>query len=128
MSSGVNPVIAIAQGLSVFIGITIAEQMAPHLVVFIAAVTGSIIGLMSWRTCKFFEGVGYIALFTIVSWLFAGFATDLMNATVPLKINWPASIAAFSIAAIGHRWAEMPIFVIAIIKRRLGADGKEVSK
>jgi hypothetical protein len=105
MASAVDPVVGIAQALSIVIGATAAAALAPHLVVLISGLAGGVVGLMSWRKCSIAMGALYVLGMGAMAWLFAGSLAEL------LSIAWPAlsdrrllSPIALLIGAIGHRW------------------------
>lgn len=107
MSTGVDPVVGLGQVLAVFVGASTAAVIAPHLVVLIAGVAGSVLGLMSWRSCTFLEGVLYISGMCSLAWLFSGTLSEAMAAYFHVADNRMISPAALVIGWIGHRWSDV---------------------
>lgn len=108
MSGSVDPVVGIAQVLSVFVGAATAAVIAPHLVVLIAGMAGGVLGLMSWRRCAIWEGVVYITFAGLGAWLFAGSAADLISYFWPsLTDKRLIAPVAFLIGFTGHRWPQV---------------------
>lgn len=100
-----DPAVVIAQVLGIFIGVTLANALAPHVVIIAAGAVGSTFGLMGWRQCTRMEAFGYVLAFTAASWLFAGSAASLVadwwHISEPTKLFAPC---AAGIGWIGHRW------------------------
>lgn len=105
MSNSVDPVVGVAQVLSVFIGASTAAAIAPHLVVLIAGIAGGVLGLMSWRQCSTFEALRYVVGMGALAWLFAGSAAEIASAVwTSVDDKRLISPAALAIGWIGHRW------------------------
>lgn len=105
MSNSADPVVGIAQVLSVFIGASTAAAIAPHLVVLIAGLAGGVLGLMSWRQCSTGEGIRYVLGMGALAWLMAGTAAELAGMLwTHLDDKRLLTPAALSIGWIGHRW------------------------
>jgi hypothetical protein len=108
MSGSVDPVVGVAQVLSVFVGAATAAAIAPHLVVLIAGMAGGVLGLMSWRKSAIWEGVVYVTLAGIGAWVFTGTAADFIYQYLPSTAD-KRLIAplAFCIGFVGHRWTQV---------------------
>jgi hypothetical protein len=130
MASAVDPVVGIAQALSIVIGATAAAALAPHLVVLISGLAGGVIGLMSWRRCSIGMGTLYVLGMGCMAWLFAGSLSEL------LSIPWPAlsdrrflSPIALLIGAIGHRWPRVGRWALGLARTLIeSAIKREASK
>ena len=105
MAGTVDPVVGVAQALSVFISASAAAMIAPHLVVVIAGIAGGIMGLMSWRQCSVAEGIGYVMGMAALAWLMAGTAAEFA-AVVWVSVDDKRIVtpAALGIGWVGHRW------------------------
>lgn len=121
-----DTVTAVAKVLALYLGIEVARIVAPHLVILLAGMVGAIFGLMAWRQCGKGEAIGYVLVFTMLAWLFAG------NASVILATRFGMDTAehllspvAFLIAWVGHRW---PIIGKKIIALRMKALEKETNQ
>ncbi len=100
-----DPIVLVAKLLALFIGIELASMAAPHVVIVLAGLTGSVFGLMAWRTCSRLEAAGYVVLMTAVAWLFAGSAAQLLTQQAGLDAPGPLlAPAAAAIGWVGHRW------------------------
>lgn len=104
MASGVDPVVGVAQALSVLVGATVASAIAPHLVVFISGIAGGILSLMSWRETNFFQGAAYVIGMGLFAWLFAGSTAEMLSLWIKVDDMRLVSPAALAIGWIGHRW------------------------
>lgn len=105
MSGSTDTVAMVGKLLALFVGVAIAEVIAPHVVILAAGVIGAVFGLMSWRECTRAEAVGYVAAFAGLAWLFAGSAAqaaaDVWGMHDPTRLLAPT---AASIGWVGHRW------------------------
>ena len=100
-----DPIALVAKLLAIFIGIELAALAAPHVVIVLAGMVGSVFGLMAWRTCSRVEAAGYVVAMTAVAWLFAGSAAQVLTQQAGLETPTPLlAPAAAAIGWIGHRW------------------------
>lgn len=111
MSSGVDPVIGVAQVLAVFVGSATAAIIAPHLVVVIAGGAGGVLGLMSWRACSAWEGLRYVVGMGGLAWLFAGSAAEAATIYTHIEDKRLIAPVALTIGWIGHRWPAVGAWV-----------------
>jgi hypothetical protein len=118
MASSADPIAGVAQVLSVFIGAATAAVVAPHLVVFIAGAAGGVFGLMSWRQCTVFEGLGYVAGMGLLAWLLAGSLAEAAGALWPF-IGDRRGLAPVALAVgwVGHRWPDVGRWLGRLFKR-----------
>ena len=100
-----DPIALIAQALAVFVGVALANLIAPHIVVLLAGAVGGVFGLMAWRQCTRVEAMLYVFVASAGSWLFAGAASVLVQHYTSLDNAAPllAPVAA-CISWVGHRW------------------------
>lgn len=116
--------------LAVFVGVALAEVLAPHIVIVASGLIGATFGLMAWRQCTRVEAVGYVLAFTGLAWLFAGSAAqaaaDLWGLQEPAKLLAPS---AAGIGWVGHRWPAVGRWGAGVlrraIERRAGDDRRE---
>lgn len=112
-----DPAVVIAQILGVFIGVSLANALAPHVVIVAAGAVGSTFGLMGWRQCTRGEAFGYVIAFTAASWLFAGsaagIAADLWHVSEPTRLLAPC---AAGIGWIGHRWQDVGKWAAGVLR------------
>lgn len=116
MANSVDPVVGIAQILSVFIPAATAAAIAPHLVVAIAGVAGGILGLMSWRQCTTWEGARYVIGMGALAWLMAGSAAEVLSVWVVMDDKRLVTPAALMIGWVGHRWPAVGKWLGRLIK------------
>jgi hypothetical protein len=117
MSNSADPVVGIAQVLSVFVGAGTAAAVAPHLVVLIAGLAGGVLGLMSWRQCSTREAVLYVLGMGALAWLMAGTAAELAGMLwARLDDKRLLTPAALSIGWVGHRWPAVGRWAGRLIK------------
>ena len=116
MSSGVDPVIGVAQVLAIFVGASTAALVAPHLVVIIAGIAGGILGLMSWRPCTSFEAIRYVCGMCALSWLFAGSASEIISIYAAVEDKRIVSPIALAIGWTGHRWPKIAIWFVKLAR------------
>lgn len=122
MSAGADPVIGIAQVLSVFVGAAAAALIAPYLLVFIAGCAGGILGLMDWRKCTLLEGSAYVVCMGGMSWLFAGTSAEFIAAHwMAIEDKRLLAPVATGIGWIGHRWPRIGAWFGRIAKKALEA-------
>lgn len=115
-----DTVTAVAKVLALWLGIEMARIVAPHMIILITGMIGAIFGLMSWRQSSRAEAFGYVAVFTLLAWLFAGNVAALLASYWKLdSAEHLLSGVALGIAWIGHRWS-------AIGKRALGLLRKAI--
>lgn len=118
-----DPIALIAQILALFVGITLAEMVAPHIVVMLAGVVGGVFGLMAWRQCTRLEALSYVGLAAAGAWLFAGAASALLQNYTPLDNPTPLlAPCAAVIAWIGHRW---PVVLVWGLRRFTSLKGPQ---
>lgn len=118
MSGSADPIAGVAQVLSVFVGASLAAAIAPHLVVVIAGMAGGVLGLMSWRKCSPWEGVGYVVGMGALAWLLAGFGAELaVSVWTKLDDKRILSPVALSIGWIGHRWPSVGRWAGSLLKK-----------
>ena len=115
-----DTVTVIAKVLAIWLGIEAARIVAPHLVILLAGMIGAVFALMSWRQSTRAEAFGYVAVFTLLAWLFAG------NAAVLLATYWKLDSAehllspvALGIAWIGHRWSDIGKRALLLLRKAL---------
>jgi hypothetical protein len=118
MANSADPIAGVAQVLSVFVGAATATVVAPHLVVFIAGAAGGVFGLMSWRQCTVFEGLGYVAGMGLLAWLLAGSLAEAAGALWPF-IGDRRGLAPVALAVgwVGHRWPDVGRWLGRLFKR-----------
>lgn len=118
MANSADPIAGVAQVLSVFVGAATAAVVAPHLVVFIAGAAGGVFGLMSWRQCTVFEGLGYVTGMGLLAWLLAGSLADAASALWPwLSDRRGLAPVALGVGWVGHRWPDVGRWVGRLFKR-----------
>lgn len=122
MASGADPVIGVAQFLSVFVGASVATALAPHLVVLISGAAGGVLGLMSYRQCSAWEGLRYVLAMALLSWLLADSAAEIAaswwSALDDKRILSPV---ALSIGWVGHRWPSVGRWAGRLVKTAIEA-------
>ena len=113
-----DPIALVAKLLAIFIGIELAALAAPHVVIILAGMVGSVFGLMAWRTCSRVEAVGYVAAMTAVAWLFAGSAAQVLTQQAGLETPAPLlAPAAAAIGWIGHRWPSIGQWALGLARK-----------
>jgi len=118
MANSADPIAGVAQVLSVFIGAATAAVVAPHLVVFIAGAAGGVFGLMNWRQCTVFEGLGYVAGMGLLAWLLAGSLAEAASTVWPfLADRRGLAPVALGVGWVGHRWPDVGRWVGRLFKR-----------
>lgn len=112
-----DPAIIVAKILALFIGLELAQVIAPHLLVIVAGVLGGVFGLMEWRRCTWWEAIGYVLSMTAVAWLFAGTASATLAPYIGLDVQAvPVTLSAMAIAWIGHRWPSVGRWLLGIVR------------
>lgn len=105
MANGADPIAGMAQVLSVFVGAATAAVIAPHAVVFIAGAAGGVFGLMSWRQCSAWEGMGYVGGMGLLAWLLTGSLAEAAGIVWPfLADHRGLAPIALAVGWVGHRW------------------------
>jgi hypothetical protein len=101
-----DPVIGLAKALTLLIGASAAEWVAPQLGVFLAGVAGGGIGVMGWRKCTRTEAMAYATASGLGGWLFASMLAGLSVALWPALagVNNLPHGGALVIGGVGHRW------------------------
>ena len=118
MANSADPIAGVAQVLSVFVGAATATVVAPHLVVFIAGAAGGVFGLMSWRQCSVFEGLGYVAGMGLLAWLLAGSIAEAASTLWPfLADHRSLAPVALGVGWVGHRWPDVGRWMGRLFKR-----------
>lgn len=118
MANSADPIVGVAQVLSVFVGAATAAVIAPHAVVFIAGAAGGVFGLMSWRQCSVFEGIGYVVGMGLLAWLLAGSMAEAAAQLWPfLDDRRGLAPAALGIGWIGHRWPSVGAWLGRLLRR-----------
>lgn len=118
MSNDADPIVGVAQALSVFVGAATAAAIAPHAVVMIAGSTGAVFGLMGWRQCSVWEGLGYVFGMAGVAWLMTGSLAELAGAMWPMFGDRRGlAPIALGIGWIGHRWPDVGRWLARLAKR-----------
>lgn len=116
MANSADPVVGLAQFLSVFVGATTAAAIAPHLVVVIAGMSGGVLGLMSYQRCTLVEGARYVLGMGALAWLLAGSAAEVAAATWALDDKRLLAPVALGIGWIGHRWPKVGFWLGRLLK------------
>ncbi len=118
MANSADPIAGVAQVLSVFIGAATAAVIAPHLVVFIAGAAGGVFGLMSWRQCSVWEGLGYVTGMGMLAWLLAGGVAEAVAVLWPvLDDRRGLAPVALCIGWVGHRWPSVGQWMARLARR-----------
>ena len=113
-----DPIALVGKLLAIFIGIELAALAAPHVVIILAGMVGSVFGLMAWRTCSRIEAAGYVVAMTCVAWLFAGTVAQVLSAQAGFDAPGPLlAPAAAAIGWIGHRWPAVGAWTAERAKR-----------
>lgn len=103
-----DPIVFVGKVLAIFIGVALADAIAPHVVIVAAGAIGATFGLMGWRQCTRLEAFGYVLAFTGLAWLFAGSAAQALGGwwgwAEPAKLLAPS---AAGIGWVGHRWQDV---------------------
>lgn len=130
MANAVDPVVGVAQALSIVIGTAAAAALAPHLVVLVSGLAGGIIGLMSWRKCSIWMGALYVIGMGCMAWLFAGSLSELLASFWPVFADRRfLSPIALVIGVIGHRWPSVGRWALGLGRTLIeSAVKREASK
>ena len=115
-----DPIALVAKLLALFIGIELAALAAPHVVIILAGLVGSVFGLMAWRTCSRAEAAGYVLAMTAVAWLFAGTAAQVLTAQAGMDAPGPLlAPAAAAIGWVGHRWPVVALWALNLARKAI---------
>lgn len=113
-----DPVIGLAKALTLLIGASAAEWVAPQLGVFLAGVAGGGIGVMGWRKCTRTEAILYATASGLFAWLFASMLAGWSTALWPAlaNVNNLTHGCALVIGGVGHRWPHVARWVALKIR------------
>lgn len=118
MANGADPIVGVAQVLSVFVGAATAAVIAPHAVVFIAGAAGGVFGLMSWRQCSAWEGLGYVIGMGCLAWLLTGSVAEGVALMVPAAGDTRhLAPIALAVGWVGHRWPAVGRWIGSLARR-----------
>jgi hypothetical protein len=122
VTTGADPVVGLAQVLSVFVGAATAVMIAPYLMVFVAGCAGGILGLMDWRKCTVLEGAAYVLGMGALAWMFAGTGAEYIAAHwVKIEDKHILAPVATGIGWVGHRWPKVGAWFGRMVRKTIEA-------
>lgn len=110
-------VVFVAKLLALFIGVEMANILAPQLVIAVGAVAGAYFGLAEWRQSTRLEAFGYVLSFASLGWVLAGTTAALLAGWFHIdNAQFLLSPCAIGISWVGHRWPRVGEWIGGVIR------------
>lgn len=110
-------IVFIGKLLALFVGVELANIIAPQLVIIVGAVAGASFGLADWRQCTRLEAFGYVLSFSSLAWLLAGSVSTSLGAWFQVEnAQFLLSPCAIGIGWVGHRWPKVGAWAAGIAR------------
>lgn len=110
-------IVFVSKLLALFIGVEMANILAPQFVIVVAGAGGATFGVMEWRQSTRVEAAWYVARFTLAAWLFAGILSNLAAWAWEMPHSqYLLSPIAWGIGWIGHRWPKVGAWAAGVIR------------